>query len=221
MRCRSQKRRGSRSSVFSTRDRASSVETKAIDSTFKDDITVRLAGKITHVEVEAHHLAEFGDLIDAEVLAELERRADEKAGRNFSDIAADHVGVVAVLCVATGNDAERGIHAPVTANSPSQSRKERRMDSVEPGRNYTSRRPEIRPSLAVEKGLPTRCPNRPNPRRRLSSRPTGTCRPPVAQTTRIHRFSPLPTRPHPTRPEKPEATVIVVQVGVVPWVFGF
>ena len=61
------------------------------------------------------------------------------------------------------------------------------------------------------------------PGRLLSSRRSATisCRPPVAQTTRIHLFSPLPTRPQPTPLEKPEATVIVVQVGVVPWVFGF
>ena len=87
----------------------------SISGTLKDDITVRLAGRITHVEVEAHHLADFGDQTDEQVMAELERRADPKAGKKFADMPKDHVGVVAEVCVLTGPDVERRIHPPIKA----------------------------------------------------------------------------------------------------------
>ena len=72
----------------------------------KDDITVELAGKITHVEVEAYHLARFGSKTDAQIEAILETRADTKA-QKFRKIDPGHNGIVAIVCVVTGDDVDR------------------------------------------------------------------------------------------------------------------
>ncbi len=82
-------------------------EHKIGNSTRDADITVRLGGRITHVEVEAHHRADFGDKTDREVMEELERRADVKAGAKFGALPSDEVGVIAVVCVVQHEDVHR------------------------------------------------------------------------------------------------------------------
>jgi hypothetical protein len=84
-----------------------------ISGTLKDDITVRIKGKITHVEVEAHHLADFDGQTDDQVLVTLESRAEVKAGKKFAEMPEDRVGLVAVVCVLTGADVERQIRSPI------------------------------------------------------------------------------------------------------------
>lgn len=78
----------------------------------KDDITIRLRGKITHVEVEAFHAPSFEQRSDPEVIAELAARADRKAAK-FRDLAADEAGIVAVICVISEKDQGRRFSIPV------------------------------------------------------------------------------------------------------------
>lgn len=73
-------------------------ETKIGTSERDADITVRLGSTVTHVEVEAVHRAELGPKTDEEVRSELERRANDKAGKKFRALPPDEAGVVAEVC---------------------------------------------------------------------------------------------------------------------------
>jgi hypothetical protein len=88
-------------------------ETKIGSSSRNADITVRIGGKATHVEVEAVHRAEFGDKTDEEVRSNLARRAVEKAERKFPALPANEVGVVAEVCVVRGEDVRRRVKSGV------------------------------------------------------------------------------------------------------------
>lgn len=77
------------------------------------DITVRLGGVTTHVEVEAFHRADFSGATDEELIAVLERRADMKAGLKFVELPTDEQGVVSIVAVVRGADAHRALSLPV------------------------------------------------------------------------------------------------------------
>jgi hypothetical protein len=76
------------------------------------DVTVVLRGKVTHVEVEAWHRADFREMTDEELKAELEHRAEEKAGKKFGELPPDEQGVIAVVCVIRESDATRRLPVP-------------------------------------------------------------------------------------------------------------
>jgi len=81
---------------------------RAIGNTARDsDITVRLGGHITHLEVEAHHRADFGKSTDDGLKVELERRAEAKADQKFGALPQGERGVVAVVCVLQNQDVHR------------------------------------------------------------------------------------------------------------------
>jgi hypothetical protein len=81
------------------------------------DLKVRIAGVVTHVEVEAFHRAEFASISDAELLAELEHRADAKAAK-FVDLPLDETGVVGITCVVKDADVSRTLAVPGIAELP-------------------------------------------------------------------------------------------------------
>lgn len=88
-------------------------ETKIGSSERDADVTVRLNGRVTHVEVEAVHRAVLGGKTDAEVRSELEWRANEKAAKKFGALPNNEAGVVAEVCVIRGEDIERRIQTQV------------------------------------------------------------------------------------------------------------
>jgi hypothetical protein len=77
------------------------------------DITVNIAGRVTHVDVEAFHRADFSSTDDAGLKHRLRSRADEKARKKFRDLPIGEVGVVAEVCVLRGADVERQLEKPL------------------------------------------------------------------------------------------------------------
>ncbi|WP_147470176.1 hypothetical protein [Corallococcus sp. AB049A] len=68
------------------------------------DIAVSTAGGLLHVEIETYHKAELANKTEAEIIAELEHRATLKSNKKFKTLPANENGVIAIVCVLSGQD---------------------------------------------------------------------------------------------------------------------